>query len=249
MKNMYKKKMMLLSLMFIAVMAAQAQITPKFIGRYSTGIYDKAAAEITAYDAVSKRMFVLNGPDTSIKVVDISKPANPVQINTISIKSYGKDQTSIACMNGVLAVTVINTLGKTENGFVVFFNASTLAYINKVEVGANPDMITFSPNGKMVLVANEGEPNDDYTIDREGSICIIDISKGISTLTQNDVKTAGFTAFNGTNIDWKIKITGKIQSGGTFLRNSTIAEDLEPEYISVSEDSKTAWATCQENNC
>jgi 2',3'-cyclic-nucleotide 2'-phosphodiesterase (5'-nucleotidase family) len=249
MKKMYKKKMMLLSLLFLAIMAVQAQISPQFIGRFSTGIYDKAAAEITAYDAVSKRMFVLNGPDTSIKVVDISKPANPVQISTISIKSYGKDQTSIACMNGVLAVTVINTLGKTENGVVVFFNASTLAYINKVDVGANPDMVIFSPNGKLVLVANEGEPNDDYTIDREGSISIIDISKGISALTQNDVKTAGFTDFNGTNIDWKIKITGKIQSGGSFLRNSTIAEDLEPEYISVSEDSKTAWATCQENNC
>jgi 2',3'-cyclic-nucleotide 2'-phosphodiesterase (5'-nucleotidase family) len=249
MKKMYKKKLMLLSLLILVVMGAQAQINPQFIGRYSTGIYDKAAAEITAYDAVSKRMFVLNGPDTSIKVVDISKPANPVQINTISIKSYGRDLTSIACMNGVLAVAVINSLGKTENGHVVFFNASNLAYINKVDVGANPDMLTFSPNGKMVLVANEGEPNDDYTIDREGSISIIDISKGISNLTQGDVKTAGFTDFNGTTIDWKIKITGKIQAGGSFLRNSTIAEDLEPEYITVSEDSKTAWATCQENNC
>ena len=246
---MYKKKLMLLSLLILAVMGAQAQINPQFIGRYSTGIYDKAAAEITAYDAISKRMFVLNGPDTSIKVVDISKPTNPIQVNTISIKSYGKDLTSIACLNGVLAVAVINSQGKTENGHVVFFNASTLAYINKVDVGANPDMLTFSPNGKMVLVANEGEPNDDYTIDREGSISIIDISKGFSSLTQADVKTAGFTDFNGTAIDWKIKITGKIQAGGSFLRNSTIAEDLEPEYITVSEDSKTAWATCQENNC
>ena len=246
---MYKKKLMLLSLLILVVTGAQAQINPQFIGRYSTGIYDKAAAEITAYDAISKRMFVLNGPDTSIKVVDISKPSNPIQVNTISIKSYGKDLTSIACLNGVLAVAVINSQGKTENGHVVFFNASTLAYINKVDVGANPDMLTFSPNGKMVLVANEGEPNDDYTIDREGSISIIDISKGFSTLTQADVKTAGFTDFNGTPIDWKIKITGKIQAGGAFLRNSTIAEDLEPEYITVSEDSKTAWATCQENNC
>ena len=240
--------MLLLSFM-TAFMGAQAQINPQFIGRYSTGIYDKAAAEISAYDEVSKRMFVTNGPDTTIRVVDISKPANPVQINTISIKPYGMDLTSVACMDGVLAVCVINKLGKTENGHVVFFNASTLAFMSKVDVGANPDMLTFSPNGKMVLVANEGEPNSDYTIDKEGSISIIDISKGIATLTQNEVKTAGFTDFNGTNIDWKIKITGKIQSGGTFLRNSTIAEDLEPEYVTVSDDSKTAWATCQENNC
>jgi len=246
---MKKTKLLLLLSFMTAFMGAQAQINPQFIGRYSTGIYDKAAAEISAYDEVSKRMFVTNGPDTTIRVVDISKPANPVQINTISIKPYGIDLTSVACMNGVLAATVINNLGKTENGHVVFFNASTLAFISKVDVGANPDMLTFSPDGKMVLVANEGEPNSDYTIDKEGSISIIDISKGVSTLTQNDVKTAGFTDFNGTSIDWKIKITGKIQSGGTFLRNSTIAEDLEPEYITVSDDSKTAWATCQENNC
>jgi len=246
---MKKTKLLLLLSFMTAFMGAQAQINPQFIGRYSTGIYDKAAAEISAYDEVSKRMFVTNGPDTTIRVVDISKPANPVQINTISIKPYGIDLTSVACMNGVLAATVINNLGKTENGHVVFFNASTLAFISKVDVGANPDMLTFSPNGKMVLVANEGEPNSDYTIDKEGSISIIDISKGIATLTQNDVKTAGFTDFNGTSIDWKIKITGKIHSGGTFLRNSTIAEDLEPEYITVSDDSKTAWATCQENNC
>ena len=84
----------------MACMGVQAQINPQFIGRYSTGIYDKAAAEISAYDEVSKRMFVTNGPDTTIRVVDISKPANPVQINTISIKPYGIDLTSVASNGG-----------------------------------------------------------------------------------------------------------------------------------------------------
>jgi len=63
------------------------------------------------------------------------------------------------------------------------------------------------------------------------------------------VQTAGFTAFNGTTLDPRIRIFGKIQSSGTFLRNSTVAEDLEPEYISISDDNSTAWVTCQENNC
>ena len=235
----------------------KAQINPVFLGRYSTGFYDKAAAEISAYHAKTKQMFVLNAADTTVKVVNISNPTSPTLVNSISIKPYGIDLTSIACFGNVIAVTVIDSLGKTENGKVVFFNANTLAYINQVDVGANPDMVCFSPNGYKVLVANEGEPNSDYTIDREGSISVISlvpivpecIECSVANLTQADVATAGFTSFNGTTLDPKIKITGKIQLGGSFLRNSTIAEDLEPEYITISEDNTTAWATCQENNC
>jgi DNA-binding beta-propeller fold protein YncE len=59
---------------------------------------------------------------------------------------------------------------------VAFFNAKDLKLISTVEVGALPDMLTFSPDGKTVLVANEAEPNDDYSIDPEGSISIIDIT-------------------------------------------------------------------------
>jgi len=75
---MKKTKLLLLLSFMTAFMGAQAQINPQFIGRYSTGIYDKAAAEISAYDEVSKRMFVTNGPDTTIRVVDISKPAKKI---------------------------------------------------------------------------------------------------------------------------------------------------------------------------
>lgn len=238
---------MCISLFYAAQVSAQ--ITPQFLGRFSTGIYNTAAAEISAYDKASKRMFVTNGPDTSMKVVDLSNPANPIQISSISIKPYGIDLTSVACKNGIVAVAVIDSLGKTENGKVVFFNAQTLAYINQVDVGANPDMVTFTPDGNKLLVANEGEPNVGYTIDPEGSISIITLTGGIQNLNQSNVQTAGFTAFNNQPLDSRIKITGRIQSGGNFLRNSTIAEDLEPEYITVSDNSLTAWVTCQENNC
>lgn len=241
-------KLILLSLNLIGL-DLSAQINPQFLGRYSTGIYNNAAAEISAFNSSFKRMFVTNGPDTSLKVVDISNPSNPLFVQSISIKPYGIDLTSVACYKEIVAVTVIDSLGKTENGKVVFFNASTLNYITQVDVGANPDMLTFTPDGKKVLVANEGEPNIGYTVDPEGSVSIIDISGGIQNLTQANVQTAGFTSFNNQPIDSKIKITGRIQSGGTFLRNSTVAEDLEPEYITVSANSQTAWVTCQENNC
>lgn len=250
MKKKLTFKNLLLTLGFSMLSSASiAQIQPQFISRFSTGIYNNTAAEISAYDPITKRMFVLNGADTSIKVVDISNPANPQLISSISLKPYGIDPTSVAAKNGVVGVTVIDSMGKTENGKVVFFSSKTLNYINQVDVGANPDMLTFTPDGSKILVANEGEPNNGYTIDPEGSISIIDLKKGVASISQSDVKTATFTKFNSTSIDSKIKITGKIQSGGVFLRNSTIAEDLEPEFITVSDDGNTAWATCQENNC
>ena len=57
-------------------------------------------------------------------------------------------------------------------------------------------MVTFTPNGRYVLVANEGEPSG-YCLpgdsnDPEGSVSVIDISRGVANLTQSDVRTADF---------------------------------------------------------
>lgn len=230
---------------------AKAQINAQFVGRYSIGNYssDGGAAEISAFDPSSKRMFVINGPDSSLRIVNVSNPALPVQISKISIKPYGIDLTSVACKNGLVAVAVIDSNGKTNPSNVVFMDING-NFISKVKVGANADNIVFTPDGSKLLVANEGEPNVGYTIDPEGSISIINLAGGAASLTQADVQTAGFTAFNAPAvIDSRIRIYGRIQSGGAFLRNSTVAEDLEPEYITISDDGSTAWVTCQENNC
>ena len=46
----------------------------------------------------------------------------------------------------------------TDNGEVVFFDAFG-NFLGQVEAGALPDMVTFTPDGTQVLVANEGEPD------------------------------------------------------------------------------------------
>ncbi len=250
MKNIIYKLLGLL-LFCSASILTKAQINAQLLGRYSIGTYNSngGVAEISAYDPGSKRMFVINGPDSSVKIVNIANPASPVLIATISVKPYGIDVTSVACnKKGVFAISVIDSNGKTNPSNIVFLDING-NYINKVKAGANADHVIFTPNGQKLLVANEGEPNVGYTIDPEGSISIIDLASGIANITQANVQTAGFTAFNSpTVIDSKIRIFGKIQSGTTFSRNSTVAEDLEPEYIAISDDNTTAWVTCQENN-
>jgi hypothetical protein len=92
------------------------------------------------------------------------------------------------------------------------------------------------------MTANEGQPNVDYSIDPEGSVSIIDISGGIATLSQSNVTTLLFTAYNTQEATL-------IASGVRKLKlTSTLSQDFEPEYITISADSQKAWITLQENN-
>lgn len=211
----------------------------KFLGRHSSGIFgpDAAGAESLTHDPRTQRLFVVNVANARIDVVDIKEPTNPKFLFAIDLTPFGSNANSVAVDRGIVAVAVQANL-KTDPGMAVFFDVhGTL--LNAVEVGALPDMITFTPDGDKVLVANEGEPNDAYTVDPEGSVSIIDIAHGIRRLRQSDVVTADFKKFNNAKLDPSIRIFGP---------NATVAQDLEPEYITVSKDSKEAWVTLQENN-
>lgn len=222
----------------------QIEPTPETIklsvlGHYKTNIFAESAAEIPAYDAASKRLFVVNAQKGLVDVLDASKPEQPVHIAELSARDYLADSevNSVAVHNGIVAIAV-QAKNKTDAGLVVFFNAKDLSFMSKVAVGSLPDMLTFSPNGKTVLVANEAEPNDDYSIDPEGSVSIIDIQD----IKQPKASIADFRAWNSQKAD--------LMSKGVriFGPNATVAQDLEPEYITISGDSKTAWVTLQENN-
>ena len=65
-------------------------------------------------------------------------------------------------------------------------------------MGALPDMVTFTPDGKHALVANEGEPNDAYTVDPEGSVSIVHVAQAAEDVRQSDVRTAGFGQFTAS---------------------------------------------------
>ncbi len=211
------------------------------VGSYDTPYYDEGAVEISAYDQQTRRAFLTFAELPRIEVVDLSDPTSPFLTHVIDLTPWGADAhaTSLAVHNGVVAAAIPQGPEDTGPGKVVFFNAYG-TYINEVTVGALPDMVRFTPNGQYVLTADEGQPLDDYSYDPEGSVSIIDMSDGAEALTQAHVTVAGFAAFNAPAvIDPRIRIFGP---------GASVAEDLEPEYIAVSADSKTAWVTLQENN-
>jgi hypothetical protein len=214
---------------------APARLRLSFVGSHATGVFNDLGAEIAAYDPSSRRLFSVSAGASQVNVLDIRNPSAPTLVASIV---PGTQPNSAAVMNGVVAVAVQAAI-KTDPGRVQFYSASTLALLSEVTVGALPDMITFTPDGRYALVANEGEPSDDYTIDPEGSVSIISMHGGAARVTQAAVTTVPF--------DDDIR-TIDAASVRVFGPGANRARDFEPEYIAVSPDSRTAWITLQENN-
>lgn len=241
--------------------ASRQTIALSFLGRYESGLFAQGAAEIVSYNPATKQAFVVNAAAGSVDILDISAPSTPTKTGTLNVATDINNAiaaitdnnqlgaaNSISVHNGVIAVAV-EANPKTNNGYVAFYQASDKSFLSAVEVGALPDMLTFTPDGKKVMVANEGEPNNAYDVDPEGSISIIDVSNGASNLTATNVTQISFSDFNvgasrASELPSNVRIFGVHASG----QKATVAQDLEPEYITVAADSKTAWVSLQENN-
>ncbi len=215
------------------------------VGTYATGLFAEGGAEIVAHDPATQRLFLIKAVAAEVDVLDIREPWAPRKVATIDLSPYGGGVNSVAVHGGVVAMAV-EAEDKQAAGKVVFATTGG-TILSSVTVGSLPDMVTFSPDGSWVLTANEGEPKDycaaGLANDPEGSVSIIDV-RGLfgdnsAGVTQADVRNAGFAAFNGAALPAGVRVFGP---------NATTAQDLEPEYIAVSADSKTAWVTLQENN-
>ncbi|MFT4870326.1 MAG: hypothetical protein ACI9F1_001069 [Colwellia sp.] len=252
------------------------------VGRFATGIYGKSAAEIVQFHKTSNAAFAINGASNQIEVISLSnlsttEVGNPVGDESLSAKAFTFPLTvtvknsagvekemllgavnSIAIKGDLLAIAVEGKL-KQDNGAILFYSLNEVgegSFIKAVEAGALPDMVTFTPDGIKVLVANEGEPNSDYSNDPEGSISIISVVDVMPADVAMTINLSTDLIFSDDNIDpedfdtdaKRLAILSK--SGVKFAgpMGNTVAKDLEPEYITTSSDSKMAYVSLQENN-
>lgn len=222
--------------------AEEVEDAATFLEIGSLDIGETGAAEISAFDPVTNRLFVVKnenegGPNplNQIEVIDFKDPSSMKVISTISVTSYGGAVNSLSAHDGKLAAA-IQASDKQANGKVVVFKTSDYSKIAEITVGALPDMVTFTPDGKFIITANEGEPDADYINDPAGTVSIISVNDNYSVTTLDFLPMAGQ---QNALVQKGFRIFGK---GHDFVK------DIEPEYVTISADSKTAWVTLQENN-
>lgn len=260
MKLGYLPSLTLLSLALAASMPVYS-LTMDIVGRYQTGIYGEAGAEIVDYHTDTQTAYVVDGAQNRIGIIKLSnlpKAAlqNPLTANTLKATHLNLPETVTVSGNVTLSLATANSLAiygdwlavavananKQDNGVVIFYKISQdkPVLFKAVEVGALPDMVTFTPDGKKVLVANEGEPTPDYKYDPVGSIGVIKMDNN------GPADTAMLMMFDKFEVQ-----KSELQSKGFKFaspKGHTLAQDIEPEYITVTEDSHFAWVSLQENN-
>jgi DNA-binding beta-propeller fold protein YncE len=204
-----------------------------FLSRFANG-----GSEVSA--VWDESLYVI-GDGATLDIVDIADPASPELDDTVDLTAYGSGITSVATSRRNVAVA-IPAAHKTDPGTVVLLDheGNVLA---STPVGANPDMLVFDEKGNRLVIANEGEPVS-YTPkdDAEGSVTIIEVDRLIRG-KKNAIATAVFTDFNvGGSRHAELPADVRI-----FGPGATVAEDLEPEYVTIH-DRDTAYVTLQENN-
>ena len=251
------------------------------IGRYKSEQYLESAAEIIAHHVASDMIYAINALSGKVDLIDISTPTSPYKgteaTSTIDVVSdILADQTNLVYsadkLGGVNSVAIhgdtvaiaIESEPKQDPGFVVMYTVinGVPTYERAIKVGSLPDSVAISLDGNYVIVANEGEPSQNYTNDPEGSINIIDISSGIASAKNTNI---GFSAYNDTEVTTGTGETAvtTITAAIAVLDNNSrvgarakrifggdgqIAKDIEPEFVAIHPDSTEAYIMLQENN-
>lgn len=216
-----------------------------YLSSYATGNTsdEGGVAEIVKYNSDNESMYLVSGFTQTLDIVKINADGTTELVQKIDIAALGEasgfdagDITSVDVnTERDLVAIAVQSSEYDKNGMIV-----TMTYDGEFaaayEAGVQPDMVVFTPDGSIILSANEGEPRNGYeeAVDPMGSVTVVDIEAGTSA-------TVTFEKFDANR-------DALIADGVLLKAEAAPSVDIEPEYIAVSADSTTAYITLQENN-
>lgn len=233
MSNRHKLSHAVSCALFGVSVAATAAPSFERLGTYSTGLtgLDSSAETVAYFDG---RLYVTSAEAVVLDIVEIGDGTDPKLKKRVDLSAYGASVNSVDVSSKGLVAVAVQAVKKTDPGNVVLLNTDGKVK-QVVSVGSLPDMVAFTHDGKKLLVTNEGEP-DCYgpnCTDPKGSISIIAVPP-----LKKDV-TATTIDFSGITLPFGVRVFGPA---------ATQAQDVEPEYLTISDDDATAYVTLQENN-
>jgi hypothetical protein len=213
--------------------------------------FDTSSAEIVSYDPCSDKLYVVNSQAASIDVLALNaNNSAPSKVGNIDLSLAAVEAgieigaaNSVSAKQGLVAVA-IEAQVKQNPGLIALYRSDDLSLLATYPTGALPDMVALSSDGQTILTANEGEPSGDYSIDPEGSITIVDISNGYSR-EDAVVKQVSFSSFN-VGESRHGELGANVRTAGPA--GTSVAKDLEPEYMALNSDNTKAYVALQENN-
>lgn len=225
------------------------------IGGYDSGFSNKdgGVAEIISYDKMKNQAWVVNGATGKLDILSLDQvtggisekmSAKSLDIPAIIAKAapdfqYG-DMTSVAVHGekGIVAVA-LQDVDYNKHGYAAILTTDG-ELLTMIEAGCQPDNIVFTPDGRKILVANEGEPREgigEGIVDPAGSVTVI-------TLDAADVQKS-----TAVTVDFEVFDSQRetlIADGIIMVKDNLPSVDFEPEYITATD--QKAYIALQENN-
>jgi hypothetical protein len=207
-------------------------------------------AEIVAYDAHTDTLWV-----AGVVGIDVLDRATGQRVAQIDVRHLGAVN-SVAIHEGLAALALESTTNRELPGLVVFFDTRSRAQAGQpLTVGPLPDMLTFTPDGQRVLVANEGTPgkrtlvedaNGNFVlapgascpVDPPGSVGVIDVATRAVTTVQLSPTIPGYDSL-------------RLFPAAGMLPTQPAAYcpyGPEPEYIAIDHTGRKAYVGLQEAN-
>ncbi|MEO5853057.1 MAG: hypothetical protein ABIQ15_11140 [Nocardioides sp.] len=129
----------------------------------------RVGAEVVEHYADAQHLVVLD-------VADATAPTKLLDLQTVGVSSadgsvvpVGAVANSVAVREDGLGVVGVESVPKTDEGWLVFLDAGADGSASgAVRVGAQPDMVTITPDGTRAVVADAGKPAEDYTVHPRG---------------------------------------------------------------------------------
>lgn len=196
-------------------------------------------SEIVAYDKRTDTLWV-----AGVIGVDVLDRASGIPVAHIAVGNFGAVN-SVAIHGGIAALAIESSVDRTLPGVVVFYDTRRRQQLGApVPVGALPDMLTFTPDGRRLLVANEATPNARPTPaglsadDPVGSVSIVDVRSRQVTTLPIDASIPGYSSLR------------LFPSSGSLPTQPATYSPYgpEPEYIAVDKQGRYAYVTLQEAN-